>query len=154
MNATDVIAYTYEADYHCPDCAIERFGQQEGRSWAREDATDNEGNGVHPVFASDEWWNPGEGNQTLACTDCGRELDYHTEEPDEPEEGDLTTENFCEWFQNGRKVLVCETEQWATEVKAYMDKDQFWPNVWWISDHGNAHLLNLQNELAEGKEAE
>lgn len=24
-------------------------------------------------------------------------------------------------------------------IRAYMDGDQFWPNVWTISDHGNAH---------------
>ena len=32
-------------------------------------------------------------------------------------------------------------------VRAYMDRTQFWPNVWFISDHGNAHLM----DLTEGK---
>jgi hypothetical protein len=148
MNATDVLAYTYEADYHCKECAKVRFGE-DAHGFVPEDAQDSEGNSVGAVFGDSEWWNPGEGNQTLSCSDCGRELDYHTEQPDEPEEGDLTTENFCEWFQDGKKVLVCETDEWATEVKAYMDRDQFWPNVWWISDHGNPHLLTLEDEDKE-----
>ncbi len=32
-------------------------------------------------------------------------------------------------------------------IKAYMVATQFWPNVWFISDHGNAHLM----DLTEGK---
>lgn len=32
-------------------------------------------------------------------------------------------------------------------IKAYMVKTQFWPNVWFISGHGNAHLI----DLTEGK---
>lgn len=32
-------------------------------------------------------------------------------------------------------------------IKAYMVKTEFWPNVWFISDHGNAHLI----DLSEGK---
>lgn len=69
-----VIAYTYEADYHCEACTTERFGE-----WLDE-ATDSEGNAIGVVTSIDEWYNIGEGNQTLACSDCFLELDTYTEE--------------------------------------------------------------------------
>ena len=34
--------------------------------------------------------------------------------------------------RNGKRVA--ETEE---ELQALMDAEHFWPNVWWISDHGN-----------------
>lgn len=49
MKAWEVVAYTYEADYHCIECTHRNF---EGHEWV-----DREGNDIHPVFASDEgWW--------------------------------------------------------------------------------------------------
>lgn len=45
------IAYTYDADQHCPDHAAERFGTDEhGNVYG----TDTEGNEVHPVFSWEE----------------------------------------------------------------------------------------------------
>lgn len=45
----DIIAYTYEADYHCPECTEYRFrivnGIEDEEEWI-----DNEGNPVSPVF--------------------------------------------------------------------------------------------------------
>jgi hypothetical protein len=76
----DIIAYTYEADYHCTYCTIARFGQEPGRSWATESATDNEGNAVHPVFGTDEWcgMNTEEsGTFVLACGTCGVTIESH-----------------------------------------------------------------------------
>jgi hypothetical protein len=57
--------------------------------------------------------------------------------PSEPEEGDITTEDHTRWFQDGR--LYFEGDE--AGLKARMDADKFWPNVWFISDHGNAHLI-------------
>jgi len=31
-------------------------------------------------------------------------------------------------------------------LRAYMERTQFWPNVWFISDHGNAHLITLTED--------
>lgn len=42
-----VLGYTYEADYHCLDCAAERF-----RDIGTAEPIDNEGNPVNPIFAS------------------------------------------------------------------------------------------------------
>lgn len=69
MNATDIIGWTYDADIHCNDCALARFGAAvtlypwDGR------AKDSEGNEPHPIFASDECGETGE-----YCGDCGREV--------------------------------------------------------------------------------
>ena len=43
-------------------------------------------------------------------------------------------------------------EDWREAVKAYCDAQQFWPNVWFVSDHGNAHLVDMLDALAEADE--
>jgi hypothetical protein len=80
----DPIAYTYDADYHCPECAEARFGRSVdrfifGRSvdgFIAEGSEDSEGNPVGIVSPWDEWWEPSEDScQALACGDCGAILD-------------------------------------------------------------------------------
>lgn len=73
-----VIGYTYEADYHCTDCAEERFP-----GISKDDGTkyeDSEGNEPHPIFDTDEWYANDiyEGKKevvTFNCSDCGAEMD-------------------------------------------------------------------------------
>ena len=68
---TAVLAYTYDADTHCPPCAIARYGLEPGRSWPRDDARDSEGNPVGAIFDFDEWCEPSEpGTHTLLCGTC------------------------------------------------------------------------------------
>ncbi|MDP2371904.1 hypothetical protein [Rhodoferax sp.] len=72
-----IIAYTYEADVHCPVCARARFaGAQElaglsnddfDEHWLRMDLIDCEGNPIHPVFDIDE-------HDFTHCGTCGEEL--------------------------------------------------------------------------------
>ena len=73
MSATDIVAYTYEADVHCLDCARARFvgvtmaaGEELDEHGIALSATDNEGNPVHPVFAV----NLGEFNEPCCGTRC------------------------------------------------------------------------------------
>ena len=64
---TTVIAYTYEADFHCVHCAKERFAQPSDDPDLHGipyDATDSEGNNIHPVFSSDEVL------VNIYCRDC------------------------------------------------------------------------------------
>lgn len=69
MNAP--IAYTYEADAHCPPCAIARFGHEPGHNWPPEDARDREGNPVGAIWPWDEFHEPAEsGRFTLSCGTC------------------------------------------------------------------------------------
>jgi hypothetical protein len=70
------IAYTYEADYHCEDCAYERFGKDEHGDIT---GIDNEGNEIGAVFSWDGWyantayeWAQGEHTRdaVLICGTC------------------------------------------------------------------------------------
>jgi hypothetical protein len=72
------------------------------------------------------------------------------QEPQEPEEGDLITYDHAKVYQDGKLVLETTPERFAQDVKAFMDGEQFWPNIWFISDHGNAHLLTNLSEQDEG----
>ena len=97
-HATDIIAYTYEADYHCIDCTVKRFSDKHGSSRKFTNYTDSngiwddpefptlddEGNLVHPVFVSDEWQEFDEGflsenpTQYLACGNCHEVIEEYT----------------------------------------------------------------------------
>lgn len=77
MSSLDPIAYTYDADVHCPDCAFKRFGM-DGNGFVPTGSTDSEGNEVGAIPPWDEWYadfvdEPG--HHVLACGTCGREID-------------------------------------------------------------------------------
>lgn len=57
---TNIIAYTYESDTHCPECTAEKFPPADIST-----LLDSDGNPRHPVFSTDEI--PAEG---LHCGDC------------------------------------------------------------------------------------
>lgn len=103
--------------------------------------------------------------------------EHECAEAEEPQEDDITTTNHEKFYQNGRLVLEqsrtmtvapgTTSEQLDTwfyydngrrllgtfgdnhvaALRAYMERTQWFPNVWFISDHGNAHLM----DLTEGK---
>lgn len=90
------VAYTYDADYHCPACAISRFGSDD-HGHVIEDATDSESNPVGVVAPWDEW-HQGTGEcETLACSDCHAILDEYHVAPwgDYVDAGD--TYDACDW---------------------------------------------------------
>jgi hypothetical protein len=87
------------------------------------------------------------------------------DEPTEPDEDDLTTTDHRTFYQNRKPVLRLATypengaawerrgkgswyplpssigaDDHEAALRAYMEHEQFWPNAWVISDHGNAHL--------------
>lgn len=72
---------------------------------------------------------------------------------DEPEEGDLITEDWRTFWEVGdhhAPVLCFSAEMpWAEVcalIRLYFSEQRFWPDVWFISDHGNAHLLDIYHE--------
>jgi hypothetical protein len=79
------------------------------------------------------------------------------EEPDEPSGGDFFTYDYRFFFEAGNssvfdvrlrrriKVEVPADKDWRPFVKAYMDKQHYWPDVWFIDDHGGCLLLNLED---------
>lgn len=97
------------------------------------------------------------------------------DDPEEPDEDSLTTEDHERFYQYGRIVLsrfhlrgLPPSKEWyyhegkdrigqvlgvfhddyKAAVRAYMDRVQFWPDCYFISDHGNAHRI----DLSEGKD--
>lgn len=67
------IAYSYEADWHCPDCALSRFGA------ALDDgsALDGEGNEPGALAPWDEWQQFDGEDEVLACGTCGRVIERY-----------------------------------------------------------------------------
>lgn len=71
-----------------------------------------------------------------------------------PDEEDITTGDHRTFYQSGKLWLeVGEDEDMTGAIRAKMDEEQFWPNVWFISDHGNAHLMSLADEVREEQES-
>jgi hypothetical protein len=95
-----VIAYSYDADYHCEKCMLDYahrvpYNDYVWGEYTDEDIASNmpgimrldkaveleiirdgENNPIHPVFSTDEWWEPSiPGLQILACSDCATVLD-------------------------------------------------------------------------------
>lgn len=62
MQAWDILAYTYDADIYCPDCASARFG--DALDDDRSPPEDSDGNPAHPVFADSGWDHP------QCCSGC------------------------------------------------------------------------------------
>jgi hypothetical protein len=102
-----------------------------------------------------------------AIEDATAEHVCENDEPSEPQEDDITTSNHTTFYQYGKIVLTNNKPipgTWAYRandgtlrhlgtfatceqaVRAYMDRVQFWPAVWFISDHGNAHLMDLSGK--------
>jgi hypothetical protein len=92
------------------------------------------------------------------------EAEHECSRDDEPAEGDITTADHETFYQYGKVVLetarsnrnastwfgydngkqfVIKADDYRAALRLYMDRVQFWPNVFSISDHGNAHLIDL-----------
>jgi len=71
-------------------------------------------------------------------------------EPFEPEDDDLTTIDHARFYQGGKLCVKVSPDASTAEMWAAIDKfckeEQFWPNVWFLSDHGNAHLMTREFE--------
>lgn len=74
-------------------------------------------------------------------------------DPDEPQEGDFVTEDFVYWHEQGTGKLLLVTadpkdpfsaaDNWSELLRMHMKSERFYPAVWSISDHGNAHPIDL-----------
>lgn len=67
----------------------------------------------------------------------------------EPTPGDYITDDYKKFYQNGRLVIDLTDEQsqsWKQHVKDHMKRERYYPSVFLISDHGNNHLLSLEEE--------
>jgi len=113
-----------------------------------------------------------ESDEDDETTDLNEYLDERARD-DEPDEDSITTEDHERFYQYGKLVLEREhdrkhnpdpTDTWYLSsptgrrsllgeydtceqaLRAYMDRVQFWPDVFWVSDHGNAHRINLSEK--------
>lgn len=78
----------------------------------------------------------------------------------EPSEGDITTDNYIDWFCEGKKILTtikpntpyteC-ADDWRERLWDWMERAGWWPNVWFVSDHGNAHLVDMGRPSEEAE---
>lgn len=67
MSYGDPIAYTYEADVHCPPCALRRFGPDADHpQWVDSHAEDREGNEPGAIAPWDT-----DPDHSLVCGTCG-----------------------------------------------------------------------------------
>ena len=54
----------------------------------------------------------------------------------------------------GKHIGTFNTEEQADDaIKAYMEKNQFWPSVWFISDHGNVSPYKLSAAITADAES-
>jgi hypothetical protein len=64
----------------------------------------------------------------------------------ESEEGDYVTEDHVHFYQDGRlAVSVPEGDSIRRALKDHMGEAGYFPNVWFLSDHGNPHLITLDD---------
>lgn len=64
----------------------------------------------------------------------------------ELQEGDITTGDYHIFYQYGKKWAEfpqdMDWDEIKAEIEAQMEEDKFYPNVWFVSDHGNPHLID------------
>jgi hypothetical protein len=76
--------------------------------------------------------------------DDDEEEDDTDDEAEGPDDDALTTTDDVHFYQYGKLVLtVGEDEDRDVALRRFMDEQQFWPDAWSISDHGNAHRIDL-----------
>lgn len=79
----------------------------------------------------------------LEMDDYAAELELDNE-PFEPEDGDLTTADHIHFYSDGKLAFtVGDDENMADAIYDWMNEEGYHPNVWFISDHGNAHPIEL-----------
>lgn len=75
---------------------------------------------------------------------------YDVEPEFDQDAGDISTEDNEHWYQYG-KLYFTGT---ADGLRDKMNLDGYWPNVFSISDHGNAHLIRWPTEEIENDDDE
>lgn len=93
-------------------------------------------------------------NDEINLEDDDEPCDFEAECVDlEPAEDDIVTDDHINFYQSGKLILSVEDEEeWAVKVNEFCEREKFWPNVWWISDHGNAHQIDMFAALAHADE--
>lgn len=76
----------------------------------------------------------------LICDACGKTI-YDADLPDADA---ITTPDDRRFYQYGKLVLeLTDDDDRDSHLRAYMDAQQFWPEVWSLSDHGNWTRIDI-----------
>lgn len=64
----------------------------------------------------------------------------------EPEEDDWFTADYLNWlsYLTGKTFILDNADNWPAEMKAKMETDQWWPNLWYLGERGDWNLLDVQ----------
>ncbi len=120
---------TLDTVLRCSHCGEEfRFNYDAG--------TDNteEGEGAYDAFV--DW--------CIESTEDDHECD---QEALGPQDEDITTEDHHHFYYLGRCIVtVDEDVEWEPYVGAWCKQHGYFPNVWSISDHGNACLISVSDD--------
>lgn len=109
----------------CPDCA--RMAEDEKLSPNPDDTQWH-------IIAADVNYE----DCSLDCDHCYQMIECAYPPDDAPTEDDYQTQDHIHFYQYGKLVLTIppDADMWET-IQAHMDRESFWPDVWFISDHGN-----------------
>lgn len=88
-------------------------------------------------------------NQDGSTWESASEEDFLQDQ--EPSEGDILTEDYIDWYMDGKRILTTlkpgpyseSSDDWRESLMEWMDLAEWWPNVWFISDHGNCHVVDM-----------
>ena len=66
-------------------------------------------------------------------------LDDYEGQEDEPSEEDIFISDTGHLGCNGKVIHHGNPDHTDGAIRAWMETEQYWPNVWTVSDHGNIH---------------
>jgi hypothetical protein len=140
-----IIAHCADGGMLCADCVKENYARIAS---ADEDCPDDSQWRIVALESSD-MYEPG----GCTCDNCNDEFNPADEDSEpEPDEDSLTTSDHRHFYQYGELVLTLDPdlshEEMCADLRAFMKRENFFPDCFWISDHGNAHLINLSEQSA------
>ena len=83
------------------------------------------------------------------------------QEDADPENDIFINDDWLTAYYAGKQIVaVDDPHEIDAAIRDWMEKNTYWPSVWWVSDHGNVHPYKLEaaappeNELAPRMEDE
>jgi hypothetical protein len=81
--------------------------------------------------------------------ECDDRPDFDALDAQGPADDDLVTDDYLTFYRYGFShcgpvVEVDEIDDAPAAVKEYMDREQFWPNVWLARERGGWDLLDAR----------
>ena len=95
-----------------------------------------------------EFLDSGEASLTITAVLSEEDLDPEDLMPDTPTEGDwiIIDTTVFQYDYPGYPTRLDPDEDAEAWIRRQMDVEQFWPDIWTLSDHGNWHLHTERKE--------